>query len=74
MCRPEPLSAGSSYPLLLTYLETGLVPRIPTAILATVLVLLRFLSLASGLILDTVTHERHELKRLAYLSNAPAEE
>jgi glycosyl transferase family 2 len=63
-----------AFPLMLTYLETGLVPRIPTAILATGLMLLGFLSLASGLILDTVTHGRHELKRLAYLANAPAEE
>jgi hypothetical protein len=63
-----------AYPLLLTYLETGLVPRIPTAILATGLILLGFLSLAGGLILDTVTHGRHELKRLAYLSIAAADE
>ena len=55
-------------PLLLTYLETGLVPRLPTALLATGLMLLAFLGLACGLILDTVTHSRREMKRLFYLS------
>ena len=54
-------------PIVNTFLETGLVPRIPTAILATGLVLLGFLSLACGLILDTVTHGRREMKRLFYL-------
>jgi len=57
-----------AYPLVLTYMESGLVPRFPTAILATGLMLLAFLSLVSGLILDTVTHGRRELKRLVYLS------
>jgi glycosyltransferase involved in cell wall biosynthesis len=55
-------------PLIFTYLETGLVPRFPTAILATGLMLLGFLSLACGLILDTVTRGRQELKRLQYLN------
>jgi hypothetical protein len=54
-------------PLAVTYLETGLVPRVPTAILSSGLVLLGFLSLACGLILDTVTMGRIEAKRLAYL-------
>jgi glycosyltransferase involved in cell wall biosynthesis len=54
-------------PLVFTYLETGLVPRFPTAILSSGLVLLGFLSLACGLILDTVTMGRIEAKRLAYL-------
>lgn len=67
-------AAASPISILLTYLETGQVPRIPTAILTAGLMLLGFLSLASGLILDTVTHGRHEMKRLPYLSNAPAEE
>lgn len=57
-----------SVPLINTYLETGLVPRLPTAVLATGLMILAFLSLASGLILDTVTHGRREFKRLAYLA------
>jgi glycosyltransferase involved in cell wall biosynthesis len=55
-------------PLLATFLETGLVPRLPTAVLATGLALLSLLSLASGLILDTVSRGRLEAKRLAYLA------
>jgi hypothetical protein len=55
-------------PLLATFLETGLVPRLPTAVLAMGLALLSFLSLASGLILDTVSRGRLEAKRLAYLA------
>ena len=54
-------------PVVNTYIETGLVPRLPTAVLATGLVLLGFLSLACGLILDTVTLGRREMKRLFYL-------
>lgn len=57
-----------AYPVLVTYLETGLVPRFPTAILATGMMILAFLSLAAGLILDTVTRGRLEMKRLIYLS------
>ena len=57
-------------PLFITYAETGLVPRFPTALLATGTMLLAFLSLTCGLILDTVTHGRRELKRLSYLSIA----
>lgn len=49
------------------FVATGLVPRVPSAILATGLMLLAFLSLACGLILDTVTRGRRELKRLQYL-------
>ncbi|MGO8952331.1 MAG: glycosyltransferase family 2 protein [Rhodomicrobium sp.] len=56
-------------PVVETYFETGLVPRLPTAVLATGLVLLGFLSLTCGLILDTVTHGRRELKRLFYLQH-----
>ncbi|HJP05554.1 MAG: glycosyltransferase family 2 protein [Gammaproteobacteria bacterium] len=55
-------------PVVSTYLETGLVPRFPTAILATGMMLLGFLCLACGLILDTVTRGRQELKRLQYLN------
>jgi glycosyltransferase involved in cell wall biosynthesis len=55
-------------PIVTTYMATGLVPRFPTAIMATGLMLLGFLSLACGLILDTVTRGRHELKRLQYLN------
>lgn len=59
-----------SWPVLITYLDTGLVPRLPTAVMSTGLMLLAFLSLASGLILDTVTRGRQELKRLHYLGIA----
>jgi glycosyltransferase involved in cell wall biosynthesis len=68
------LSIGLSVPIVMTYLETGLVPRFPTAILSASLMLLAFLSVVCGLVLDTVTRGRRELKRLAYLQIlAPAE-
>jgi hypothetical protein len=54
-------------PVVAEFLETGQVPRLPTAVLATGLMLLAFLSTACGLILDTVTHGRRELRRLHYL-------
>jgi glycosyltransferase involved in cell wall biosynthesis len=54
-------------PVILEFVETGFVPRLPTAVLSVALMLLAFLSLFSGLILDTVTRGRWELKRLAYL-------
>jgi glycosyltransferase involved in cell wall biosynthesis len=62
------LSLALGVPILTEYLETGLVPRFPTAILATGLMILAFLGFASGLILGTVTRGRRELKRLAYLA------
>ena len=55
-------------PLAVTYFATGLVPRLPTAILATGLAILAALNLFAGLILDTVVRGRREMKRLAYLS------
>ena len=55
-------------PLFLTYLDTGLVPRFPTAILATGMVIIAVLSFFAGLILDTVTRGRREIRRLAYLA------
>ena len=61
------LSLWLAYPLLGEYLATGLVPRFPTAILSTGLMLLAYLSFFSGLILDTVTRGRREVKRLRYL-------
>jgi hypothetical protein len=61
------LSAALAVPVLLTYLDTGLVPRLPTAVLSTGLMLLAFLSVACGLILSTVTRARNETKRLHYL-------
>jgi hypothetical protein len=55
-------------PIVLEFLKTGLVPRLPTAVLATGLVLLASLSCAVGLILDTVARGRKESKRLVYLA------
>jgi glycosyltransferase involved in cell wall biosynthesis len=55
-------------PLAITYVETGLVPRFPTAILATGLIILASLSFFTGLILDTVVRGRREVRRLHYLS------
>jgi glycosyltransferase involved in cell wall biosynthesis len=56
-----------AYPVFVTYQRTGLVPRFPTAILSSAMMLLAFLCLFSGLILDMVTHARREMKRLRYL-------
>ena len=56
-----------AYPLLVTFLQTGLVPRLPTAVLATGIALLGFLSLGCGIVLDSVSRGRHEMKRLRYL-------
>ena len=56
-------------PLILTYLDTGLVPRLPTAILVTGMVIVGVLSFFAGLILDTVTRGRREMRRLAYLAH-----
>jgi glycosyltransferase involved in cell wall biosynthesis len=63
------LSIALAVPVIETYLATGLVPRLPTAILATGLMLAAFLALAAGLVLDTVTRGRREIKRLAYLAH-----
>ncbi len=64
------LSVVLAVPLLVTYLETGLVPRFPTAVLCAALALMGFLLLACGLILDTVTRGRIEAKHMAYLAVA----
>jgi glycosyltransferase involved in cell wall biosynthesis len=58
-------------PLIVTYAKTGLVPRFPTAILVTGLVIVAVLSAFAGLILDTVTKGRREIKRLVYLQLPP---
>jgi glycosyltransferase involved in cell wall biosynthesis len=68
------LATGSivlAWPLAITYFKTGLVPRFPTAILVTGMMLLAFLSGTCGLILDTVTRGRLELKRFQYLAIPP---
>jgi glycosyltransferase involved in cell wall biosynthesis len=69
------ISIVFAVPLFVTFFETGLVPRLPTAILSTGLMMLASLSVAVGLVLDTVTRGRRETKLLAYLSHrAPGEE
>ena len=65
------LSVVLGYPIVAVWLETGLVPRIPTAILCTGLMVLASLSLACGFILDSVSKGRHEAKRLSYLALPP---
>jgi hypothetical protein len=55
-------------PLVITYLHTGLVPRIPTAVLVTGMTIVAVLCFFAGLILDTVTRGRREIRRLAYLA------
>src|SRR5205814_7032612 len=59
-------------PVIVTYLETGLVSRLPTAVLSMGLMIMALLSASSGLVLDTVTRGRREMKLLAYLSQPPA--
>lgn len=61
---------GLSIPLALTYIETGLVPRFPTAILSTGLMIFAALNFMCGLILDTVVRGRLEVRRLSYLGYA----
>jgi glycosyltransferase involved in cell wall biosynthesis len=69
------VAVGLAIPIFITYLEQGSVPRIPTAILSTGLMLLAFLAITAGLVLDTVTRGRREIKLLAYLEQrAPGEE
>ena len=65
------VSIGLAIPILVLYLETGLVPRLPTAVLSTGLMIVAVLSVSSGLVLDTVTRGRREMKLLAYLSQPP---
>lgn len=61
-------------PLVTEYLHTGLVSRLPTAVLSVGVMLLGFLSFVTGLILDTVTRGRREVKMLAYLSHPAYDE
>src|ERR1700759_4012132 len=67
------LSISLAIPVFVTYLEFGVVPRLPTAILSMGLMVLAMLSLSSGLVLDTVTRGRREMKLLAYLAQAPVD-
>ena len=67
------VSIGLAIPVIVTYLEEGIVPRLPTAVLSTGLMIVAVLSVSSGLVLDTVTRGRREMKHLAYLSQPPLE-
>ncbi len=63
------IAIGISIPLFVTFVKTGLVPRLPTAVLAMGIMLLAFLNGFCGLILDTVVRGRREMRRLAYLAH-----
>src|ERR1700761_3118219 len=65
------VAIGLAIPLVVTYLEEGVVPRGPTAILSTGLMIVAVLSVSSGLVLDTVTRGRREMKLLAHLAKPP---
>ena len=65
------VAIGLAIPLVVTYLEEGVVPRVPTAILSTGLMIVAVLSVSSGLVLDTVTRGRREMKLFNYLSQPP---
>ena len=65
------VSIGLAIPILVTYLEQGIVPRLPTAVLSTGLMIVAVLSVSSGLVLDTVTRGRREMKLLSYLAQPP---
>jgi glycosyltransferase involved in cell wall biosynthesis len=65
------VSVGLAIPIVITFLEEGLVPRLPTAVLSMGLMIVAVLSVSSGLVLDTVTRGRREMKLLAYLSQPP---
>lgn len=65
------VATGLIIPIVIEFFRTGLVPRLPTAVLSMGLMILSFLSVSCGLILDTVTRGRREMKRMRYL-NIPA--
>jgi hypothetical protein len=67
------LGVGLAVPVVIDYFETGLVPRLPTAVLSVAIVELGVLSMVCGLILDSVARGRKEAKRLAYLAMAPVD-
>jgi glycosyltransferase involved in cell wall biosynthesis len=65
------VAIGLAIPVVVTFLEEGIVPRLPTAVLSMGLMILAVLSVSSGLVLDTVTRGRREMKLLAYLAHTP---
>jgi glycosyltransferase involved in cell wall biosynthesis len=68
------VAVGIAIPIFVTYFETGAVPRLPTAVLSTGLMVVAMLSFVAGLILDTVTRGRREIKLLAYLNHRSVED
>jgi glycosyltransferase involved in cell wall biosynthesis len=69
------LSLAVAAPVIIEYVETGLVPRFPTAILAASIMQLSFMSLTCGIIIDAISASRRELKRMRYLElSAPVSE
>lgn len=64
-------SLGLAAPIVQTYLETGLVPRFPTAILSAAVMQLAFLMLVCGLVVDAISGGRREMKRMRYLELKP---
>jgi hypothetical protein len=62
------MALAAGVPIIQEYFQTGLVPRLPTALLSTGMMILGFLSFFAGLILDTVSRGRKEAKMLAFLS------
>jgi glycosyltransferase involved in cell wall biosynthesis len=62
------ISVALAIPIIVTFIEEGIVPRLPTAVLSTGLMIVAMLSVSSGVVLDTVTRGRREMKLLAYLS------
>ena len=62
------ISTALIVPIIMGFLETGLVPRLPTAVLSMGMMIVAFLCLTCGLILDTVTRGRREMKRMRYLN------
>ena len=65
------VSIGLAIPVIVTYFEEGIVPRLPTAVLSMGLMIFAAMSVSSGLVLDTVTRGRREIKLLAYLAQVP---
>lgn len=63
------ISLGLGIPVIYHFFETGLVPKLPTAVLSMGIMLVAFLSFMTGIILDTVTKGRIETKMIAYLQN-----
>lgn len=62
------MSLGLAAPVLVEYLESGTVPRLPTAVLSAATMISAMLALSAGMVLDNVTRGRHEVRRLAYLA------